>query len=319
MSEALNAEKILASIVELRESIVESRKDTTELRESIVESRKDTAELRESIVELRAGIAESRKDTAELRERMDEQGRRMDEQWKRSEQAAAELRERMDEQWKRSEQAAAELRERMDEQGKRMDEQGKRMDEQGRRIDKMLEEFAEARAELKKNTSDLAETRAHLEKNNRKLDENNHIVGKLTNKFGKIVEKILLPGIVDKFNEKGFKFDAVSANVEFLNEKKDGNIAEVDALLENGKFVIAVETKTELTIKDVNAHIKRLQALHKVLRFKGKKIYGAFSTAVVKPKPIKYALENGFYVLQQPDAMAIKILDFPKGHSAKAW
>ena len=255
MSEALDAEKILASIVELRESIVE-------LRTGIVESRKDTAELRESIAE-----------------------------------------------------------------------QGKRMDEQGKRMDKMLEEFAEVRVELKKNTHDLADIRADLEKNNRKLDENtrdlaennrkldenNHRIGKLTNKLGSLVEKIVLPGIVDKFNEKGFKFDAVSANVEFLNEKKDGNIAEVDALLENGKFVIAVEAKTELTTKDVNAHIKRLQALHKISRFKGKKIYGAFSTAVVKPKPIKYALEKGFYVLQQPDAMAIRILDFPKGYSAKAW
>ena len=241
MSEALNAEAVLASFVELRGSIVE-------LRESIAESRKDTAELRESIAE---------------------QGKRMDEQ------------------------------------GRRMDEQNKRMDEQNKRIDKLVEEFAETRAELKENT--------------RKLDEHNHRVGDLTNKLGKIVEKIVLPGIVDKFNEKGFKFDAVSANVEFLNEKKNGKLAELDALLENGKFVIAVETKTELTIKDVNTYIKRLQALRKISRFKGKKIYGAFSTAIAESRSISYALEKGFYVLQQPDTMAIRILDFPKGHSAKAW
>jgi len=209
-----------------------------------------------------------------------------------------ELRESLAEQGKRSEQATAELRE--------------SLAEQGRRMDKILKEFAETRAELKENNRKLDE-------NNRKLDENNHRVGKLTNKVGEIVEKIVLPGIVDKFNEKGFKFDSVSANVEFLNEKKDGNIAEVDALLENGKFVIAVETKTELTVKDVNAHIKRLQALRKISRFKGKKIYGAFSTAITEKKPISYALEKGFYVLQQPDVMAVKILDFPKGHSAKAW
>ncbi len=257
MSEALNAEAVLKSIVELRESIAESRKDTAELRE------------------------------------------RMDEQWKRSEQATAELRESIAEQGKRSEQATAELRE-------SIAEQGRRIDEQGRRMDKMLEEFAEARAELKEN--------------NRRLSETTHEVGKLSNKLGSIVEKIVLPGIVDKFNEKGFKFDSVSANVEFLNEKKDGNIAEVDALLENGKFVIAVETKTELTVKDVNTHIKRLQALHKIPRFKGKKIYGAFSTAISeKKKPVSYALDKGFYVLQQPDVMAVRILDFPKGRSAKAW
>jgi hypothetical protein len=54
-------------------------------------------------------------------------------------------------------------------------------------------------------------------------------------------------------------------------------------------------------------------------RFKGKKIYGALATAVSKRKPVNYALEQGFYVLQRPDTMGLKILDFPKGCRAKAW
>jgi len=62
-----------------------------------------------------------------------------------------------------------------------------------------------------------------------------------------------------------------------------------------------------------------LQALRKVSRFKGKKIYGAFSEAIAKKRPINYALEKGFYVLRQPDVMAVSIVDFPKGCSAKAW
>ena len=56
-----------------------------------------------------------------------------------------------------------------------------------------------------------------------------------------------------------------------------------------------------------------------VPRFKGKKIYGAFSTAIAEQKSIKYALSKGFYGLQQPDVMAVRIIDFPKGRSAKAW
>jgi len=75
----------------------------------------------------------------------------------------------------------------------------------------------------------------------------------------------------------------------------------------------------DLSVSDVNAHIKRLQALRKVPRFKGKKIYGAVSTAIAREKPVNYALSKGFYVLQQPDVMAVRIIDFPKGHSAKAW
>ena len=245
-----------------------------------------------SIVELRASIAE--------------QGKRM-------EQETAELRASIAEQGKRSEQANAELRASIAEQGKHMDERAKRMEQ----------ETAELRASIAESTAELRASIAEQGKRfDKVLDElrmNNHKVGELSNKIGHIVEKIVVPGIVEKFNEKGFKFDAVSTNVEFLNEKKNGNLAEVDALLENGKFVIAVESKTELTVKDVNTHIKRLQALRKVPRFKGKKIYGAVSTAVAREKPIHYALSKGFYVLQQPDVMAVRIIDFPKGHSAKAW
>ncbi len=141
----------------------------------------------------------------------------------------------------------------------------------------------------------------------------------MTNKLGGIIESIVVPRIVEKFNEKGFGFDSISTNVEFLNEKKTANLAEVDALLENGKFVIAVEAKTDMKVSDVNAHIKRLNVLRKIPRFKGKKIYGAFSTAIAKKRPVNYALGHGLYVLQQPDVMGVKILDFPKGHSAKAW
>jgi len=184
--------------------------------------------------------------------------------------------------------------------------------EQSKQISELRENVSELR-------EDISELREAMALNNLKLSENTHKVGLLTNRLGSIVEKIVIPDIVGKFNEKGFKFDAVSSNVEFLNEKKNGNLAEIDALLENGKFVIAVETKTELSVKDVNAHIKRLQALRKVSRFKGKKIYGAFSTAIAKKRPINYALEKGFYVLRQPDVMAVSIVDFPKGCSAKAW
>ena len=250
----LNAEAVLASIVELRASIAESN---AELRASIAEQGK---RMEKETAELRASIAEQGK-------RIDEQGKRMDEQGKRLDAVC----ERLDEQGKRLDVVC----ERLDEQGKRLDVVCERLDEQGKRMDKVLDE----------------------------LRVNNHRVGELTNKVGRIVEKVVVPNIVDKFNEKGFKFDTVSTNVEFLNEKKSGNLTEIDALLENGKFVIAVE----------------MQALRKVPRFKGKKIYGAVSTAIAREKPVNYALSKGFYVLQQPDVMAVRIIDFPKGHSAKAW
>lgn len=183
----------------------------------------------------------------------------------------------------------------------------------------MAKETAELRKSIAELTVNVDELRITTDKIGKKLEQNTNFVGKLTNKIGKLVESIVLPGIIDKFNEKGFEFDSIATNIKLLKSEKAGNLAEIDALLENGKFVIAVEAKTDMQISDVNSHIKRLNALRKHPRFKGKKIYGAFSTAVIRRKPVNYALEQGFYVLQQPDVLGVKILDFPKGCSAKAW
>jgi uncharacterized coiled-coil protein SlyX len=170
-----------------------------------------------------------------------------------------------------------------------------------------------------KNNARLDKNTADLEKNNAKLDANNEEVRNLTNKLGGIIESVVVPDIVERFNEKGFKFDSVCTRVEFLKEDKKSKLTEVDALLENGKFVIAVEAKTEMKKKDVNDHVKRLNKLRELPKFRGKKIYGALATAVAKKEPIDYALEKGLYVLQQPRVVGVKILDFPKGRSAKAW
>ena len=241
----------------------------------------ETAKLRES-------IAEGRKETAELRASMAEETAKlrasMAEGFAKGEQETAKLRESMAEGFAESRKEAAELR---------------------ASIDRLEVIAGEAIAEMRENTAQM------------KINSKN--AGDLSNKIGSIIESIVLPGIVDKFNEKGFAFDKVSTRVDIMKEDKAGKLAELDALLENGKFVVALEAKTDMDIDDVKAHVKRLDALRNHSRFNGKKIYGAISTAIVKEDPVKYALEQGFYVLQQPDVTRVKILDFPKGHSAKAW
>ncbi|GHV14907.1 hypothetical protein AGMMS49938_11880 [Fibrobacterales bacterium] len=90
-------------------------------------------------------------------------------------------------------------------------------------------------------------------------------------------------------------------------------------MLENGKSVIAVETKTDLGVKHVNAHIKRIEKLRKIARFNGKEIYGAMTFAFADKRQINHALKCGLFVLKQPDVLNVSILDFPVGHNAKAW
>ncbi|GHV13241.1 hypothetical protein AGMMS49938_07500 [Fibrobacterales bacterium] len=41
--------------------------------------------------------------------------------------------------------------------------------------------------------------------------------------------------------------------------------------------------------------------------------------AFADKQQIDHALNLGLFVLKQPDVLNVSILDFPKGHSAKAW
>jgi chromosome segregation ATPase len=77
--------------------------------------------------------------------------------------------------------------------------------------------IAEGRKETAELRASIADLRILADKNNERLDKisvdlknNTREMGLLTNKLGGIVESIVLPGIVGKFNEKGFSFDSVS-------------------------------------------------------------------------------------------------------------
>ncbi|GHV12055.1 hypothetical protein AGMMS49938_03860 [Fibrobacterales bacterium] len=205
------------------------------------------------------------------------------------------------------------LGERMDATNRRLDDNNRRLDDNNRRLD-------DNNRRLDDNNRRLDDNNRRLDENNRKLDDNTFEMKRLTRKVGKLVESIVAPGIVEKFNEKGFHFDSVSAEVVLSDDYNiDLNLAEIDTLLENGKFVIAVESKTELHKKDIDKHVLRMELMRTLSRFKGKNIYGAFSFAVAKESHIDYALRQGFYVLKQPDIVGTEIMEFPEGCKAKAW
>jgi len=191
-------------------------------------------------------------------------------------------------------------------------EYNKRFAEQGERIDKLAIIVAETSANVNKlgeRVDKLAISVANTEK----------LVGNLTNKFGDFFERLMIPGIIEKFNEKGFNFDKISTNVEFLRDKDKSTITEVDAILENGKYVVLIETKSDLRNKHINEHLKSIELLRKNGKFKGKRIYGAISCGYARKSALDYGLKSGLFMLRQPDSFAVEIADFPKGYSAKAW
>jgi hypothetical protein len=182
-------------------------------------------------------------------------------------------------------------------------EDRERMKESDLRMDLRMQEIRE-------------EMRKSSEKVDKQIDETNKIVGRLGNRFGEAMERLVRPGVADKFNEMGYHFPGESHNLKIKDPKTGNRLTELDIILENGESVIVVEIK----VNPCNADIEHLaEQLQHYREFRNrinpndhKKIFGAIAAAVF-PEPVqKVALDFGYYVIV-PSGENIKIVVPEKG------
>jgi hypothetical protein len=135
--------------------------------------------------------------------------------------------------------------------------------------------------------------------------------GELSNRFGDMVEYMVLPNLVVKFEELDFTF--TKANRTEIKDRKHDIFLEVDALLENGDKVMAVEIKSKPNIDDIHDHIERMEKLRIYADLHNdKRVYlGAVAGVVFGDSEKIYALKKGFYVIE-PSGDTFNIIE-PKG------
>ncbi|MDR2606805.1 MAG: hypothetical protein LBC57_00310, partial [Treponema sp.] len=168
---------------------------------------------------------------------------------------------------------------------------------------KALEIAAKASKEAAKNSKEIA-----------KLTKN---IGGIGNSIGKMTEAMFSAELWKKFSVHGFKFTKGS-NIKF----SVGNtvLAEVDFFMENGEYAMPVEIKTELSIEDVDDHLKRMEKIRRYMdSHKDKrKLVGAVAGAVVSKNVLIYAQRKGFFVLVQT-GNSIAIAKTSKDFKPKEW
>jgi hypothetical protein len=169
---------------------------------------------------------------------------------------------------------------------------------------------------------EMKESREKAERDMEKLrktqEETARIVGSLGNRFGELAEHLILPNIAEKFNTLNYNFTRTSANTRFKD--KDGQVlAEIDALLENGDFVMIVEVKAQPTDEHVREHEERMEVLRRYAdeHGDGRKYIGAIAGAIMHDQVKHYALKHGFYVIEQ-SGDTVKI-DVPQNFKPKEW
>ena len=183
------------------------------------------------------------------------------------------------------------------------------LDRVGNRLDRITQKQEETDRILKE----------RQEETYRSLKALTEQMGGLHNKFGEMAEHLVAPGVVERFNSFGYHFDGIAdRGFKILDEKRNLK-AEIDILLENGDYIIAVEVKADVRENDIEHHVKRLEILRQYRNKNSdlRKIHGAIAGAVFYPNIKEMALENGFYVLEQSgDTMK---MDIPEGFKPKEW
>jgi hypothetical protein len=164
----------------------------------------------------------------------------------------------------------------------------------------------------------MKETDRMMKETSRKMQETDRKISSLGSRIGDLVEQLIVPNILEKFNTLGYSFGKVGSNVKY-SDTRGRYIAEVDVLLENGDTALVVEVKTHLTITDVKDHGKRMEKLrgyadeHQDTR----KLLGAVAGAIVSEGAKAYAVKQGFFVLEQSgDTVKISV---PKNFKPREW
>jgi hypothetical protein len=160
------------------------------------------------------------------------------------------------------------------------------------------EQMKETDRQIKETALRIKETDRQMQETALHMKETDKRVGELTNRFGDMVEYMVLPNLVSKFEDLGFTF--TRANRTEIKDREHGIFTEVDALLENGDKVMAVEIKTKPSVDDIEDHIERMEKLRAYADLRNdKRVYlGAVAGVVFSDSEKTYALKKGFYVIE---------------------
>ena len=151
------------------------------------------------------------------------------------------------------------------------------------------------------------------------VKETAKLIGKLGNRFGGMIEDMVIPGLVAKFKELGFVFNEASPRTE-IDDEENNILTEIDITLKNGDKVMLVEVKSKPTTDDIDDHIERMGKVKAhANRHNDKRTYLGAVAGMAMSKSVKtYALKKGFYVIE-PSGEDFYITE-PKGiYSPREW
>ena len=147
------------------------------------------------------------------------------------------------------------------------------------------------------------------------LSEN---VGGLNRSIGELIETLIAARLWEKFPEYGLQ--RAYRRLPLYDEKNQPK-GEIDILLVNSEWAMAVEVKREADEKDVDRHMERMARIVKyppAQLVPGIKLLGAIAGGVITNEAKDYAHKCGFFALELAGESVIRVPS-PAGFVPKEW
>ena len=159
-----------------------------------------------------------------------------------------------------------------------------------------------------------------MKKLDEQLEKTDKIVGGLGNSIGGLVETLVAARLWEKFSAYPYGFKRAYRRVQVFDDVTNKELTDIDILLSDTEWVMAVEVKREVVLKDVERHIIRMGRIldYPPAEARGKKLLGAMAGGAVDPDALEFAYETGFFVLELKGE-SVELLTPPDGFSPKEW
>jgi hypothetical protein len=190
-------------------------------------------------------------------------------------------------------------------------------EEMQRKTDEQMRETAEMQ---RKTDEQLRKTEKTVDKMAAKVDRITANVGGLNRSMGELIETLIAARLWEKFDAYPYNLKRVYQRVPLYDEN-NRVITDIDILLSDGAYAMAVEVKRELDkTDDVDHHLKRMDLIRKYppAECNGKKLLGAMAGGAVDPDIQKYAHSVGLFVLELTGE-SVRLAETPQEFEPRQW
>lgn len=182
-------------------------------------------------------------------------------------------------------------------------------------FERVWQMFQETDTKFKETDKMFKETNKKFKETADQIKETDKKVNKLTGKWGRFVEGLIVPAAERMFKERKIEVDTVYQRVK---KHKNGDEIEIDILALNGDYAVLIEAKSTLGLDDIKDHIESLCKFKSFFpEYADRKVIGAVAGIVIDEGSDRFAYKRGLFVIAQTGD-TVRILN-DKSFMPKEW